>query len=473
MLPQKIVFVDLETTGGSLKGDRVVEVGVVKVVEGKVVKTFNSLLDPNCYFPPEIQRLTGISTADLEGAPSFYQISDELFDILDDAVFVAHNVRFDYSFLKNEFRRLNVNFAPKHFCTVKLSRTLFPQYRHHNLDSIMERFNFECERRHRALDDAKLLWDFYQKIQEIFSEEEIEKAINLGLKKPTVPINLDLEVLNNLPEKSGVYIFYGQSGAPLYVGKSINIRKRVLSHFSSDHVSSTEMKIAQQICDIETIKTNGELGALILEAELVKKLQPLYNRKLRMSHNMVVIKKRINKDGFCEAIFEGIQSLKLEEIGEVLAVAKSIKRAKEFLVKLSKDNQLCPKLLNLEKTKGACFDYRLGKCNGACISKEKPVDFNLRFDQSFQKTKFQQWPFSQPVVIEEVDEELGSREVFLIENWCCIAKAKIEEDCKNLELLETNFDLDNYRILQSYLRSPRAHGIKTISLETFQNQFNQ
>src|SRR5207248_1512466 len=149
-------------------------------------------------------------------------------------------------------------------------------------------------RRHRAFDDAQVLWEFYQIAQKQCPEDSFLSAVNAALKKPSLPINIPANMLDVIPEKPGVYIFYGQQGTPLYVGKSINIKERVLSHFASDHSSPKEMKISQQIESIETITTAGELGALVKESILVKKLQPLYNRQLRITRKLVIIRKKIN-----------------------------------------------------------------------------------------------------------------------------------------------------------------------------------
>src|SRR5437868_4812001 len=168
MLPKKLAFVDIETTGGRSFYDRVLEIGILRVEENQIVKTFHSLINPQAYIPPEITLLTGITARDIENAPTFRQIKDEILETLTDCIFVAHNVRFDYGFLKNEFQRENISFKSKHFCTVRLSQILYPMHRHHNLNAIIERFNFHCEQRHRALDDAQILFEFYKKIQEQF-----------------------------------------------------------------------------------------------------------------------------------------------------------------------------------------------------------------------------------------------------------------------------------------------------------------
>ena len=174
MLPNKISFVDIETTGGSAFYDRIIEIGILRVENNELISTFHSLINPQTHLPREIELLTGITSANLEYAPTFNSLKTDILDILEGTVFVAHNVRFDYGFLKREFQRENISFSTKHFCTVRLSRLLYPQFRHHNLDSIIERFNFQCANRHRALDDAKILFDFYKKTAEYCDKMEME-----------------------------------------------------------------------------------------------------------------------------------------------------------------------------------------------------------------------------------------------------------------------------------------------------------
>jgi DNA polymerase III subunit epsilon len=210
-----LVFVDIETTGLRPTYDRIIEIGIVKVINGEIVQKFNSLINPNIHLPAEIIQITGITTSDLENAPSWRLVQDEVLELLKDAIFVAHNARFDYGFIKNEFRRSNLSFSTKPLCSAKLSRALFPRFRRHNLDSLIERFNLDCTNRHRAYDDAHVIYQFFKSLDENFDKPRLFKTIEGQLKKPSLPQNLKQSDLDNLPEKPGVYIFYGSSGAPL------------------------------------------------------------------------------------------------------------------------------------------------------------------------------------------------------------------------------------------------------------------
>lgn len=463
MLPANISFIDIETTGTSSFYDRIIEIGILRVENNNLVRSFHTLVNPQKYLPREIELLTGINATDLENAPTFREIKEEILEIISDSYFVAHNVRFDYGFLKTEFKRENITFKQKHFCTVKLSRLLYPSFSHHNLDSIIERFRFECTNRHRAYDDAKVLFDFYKKVQNEFPEDVVLHAINKSMKKPSVPLRIDHSVLEDLPENPGVYIFYGDSDMPLYVGKSKNIKDRVLSHFSSDIRSSTEMNISQQITNIETIPTAGELGALLQESKLIKTLLPLYNKRSRIKQELFAIKSKVNKDGYKEAYIEPISTVSLDQTGigdkkndTFLGFFRSRRQAKEYLSQISKKHLLCEKLLSLQKTKSSCFSYSLGRCKGACLGEDKPLLYNLRFITAFASSVIKPWPYKGPVIIEEKSID-GNTEYFLIHKWCYLGNVVVDEyEVKKEEKIDKLvFDLDTYRILRQFINNPQ------------------
>lgn len=466
MLPKKIAFVDIETTGCSLVRNRVIEIGVLRVENNKLVDTFQTLVNPDTYLPPEIVDITGITSKDLENAPRFSSIKRDLMDILKDCTFAAHNVRFDYGFLKNELRRESISFRSRHFCTCRLSQKLYPQYRRHNLTTLIERFNFSCQNRHRAFDDAKILWDFYQKIQEEFSPEVLESTFKTILKRPSTPPRIDEKVLDDLPESPGVYIFYGDTQTPLYVGKSVNIKERVLNHFVNDATLPGEMKIAQQVTSIQTYETVGELGALFKEAELIKELTPIYNKKLRNKRSLIAITAQKDESGYLTAKIEPLTSPNQVNPTKTLGIVRTKKSAKELLQNVAKENALCLKLLGLEKTKSQCFAYSLGQCKGACLKKEPPLIYNLRFETAFIKTRIRPWPFKGPILIEETNEINGISEGHIIDNWSYKGKIIYREGMKDIKWNKENaFDLDSYNIIRQALRSKKGLKIREITVE--------
>jgi DNA polymerase III subunit epsilon len=182
MLTSKLAFVDIETTGLKSSYHRIIEIGIVIVEKNHIIKTYESLINPQTDVPREIGMITGITASDLETAPTFRQIKEEILETITDCIFVAHNVQFDYGFLTHEFKRENVLFDPPYLCTVQLSRLLYPQYRHHNLDALIERHNLTCKKRHRALDDATAIFHLYKKIQSETSREKLQNVLAVCLR---------------------------------------------------------------------------------------------------------------------------------------------------------------------------------------------------------------------------------------------------------------------------------------------------
>lgn len=436
MLPKNLAFVDIETTGISPTRDRVIEIAILRVENGKLVHTFESLINPQAHVSPYIQSITGINPYELESAPLFETISADIEEALRECIFVAHNVRFDYSFIQSEFARMEKKFSMQKFCTVKLSRSLFPRFKHHDLDSVTKRFNIEIESRHRAMGDAKAIWQFFDMVKSSIDEKKFTRALDFSLKRPSAPPAISEKILNDLPETPGVYIFSNEVGTVIYVGKSINIRDRVLSHFAQNTLS-TDFQICQQTHHIEAIQTKSELGALIKEANLVKTLNPVYNRQLRRKRLITAIFKTVNESGYETVQIENVNKLTHEDTNRVLGIFKSKRQAINFLRRVTKEHSLCPKILGLETRQLAgCMHYQFGWCFGACKDLEMPLKYNLRFLNAFYKSRIDPWPYGGPIAIK--DHDLTSdEEIFVINNWC---------------LENQDFDYDIYKILRRYLR---------------------
>ncbi len=230
------------------------------------------------------------------------------------------------------------------------------------------------------------------------------------------------------------------------------------------------MKLCQQTVDIEAIKSSGELGALLLESNLVKKLQPLYNRVLRRSRRLVVLKKSKNKEGYETVQMEHLESIQPEEISDVLGLFRSNAQAKKFLNEKVDQFGLCPRLLGLEKGKGSCFSHQIRKCRGACIGLDSPLQFNLRFLQAFHERKIKAWPFDGPILIEEKQDEHEEGNAFLVDQWCLIGKIEYNTESYDFRREEFVFDHDSYKILLKYLlNSKNRTRIKKITKADLKN----
>ncbi len=458
LLDEPYVCVDVETDGMNYTHGHVIEVAAIRVENGKIVREFTTLINPGVSIPYFITNLTGITTHDVQDAPSFADIAQELIGIMDGATFVAHNVRFDYSFLKQEFRRAGIDFEPKQLCTVKLSRKLYPEHASHKLSSLIERHGFAYTERHRAYDDAHVLWQFLTLAQRQFDYDILHEAISHQIKRPSLPKHLDVEVVNSLPTSHGVYMFDDEKGMPLYIGKSVNIRRRVLSHFTRDSEEYREFKIAQSVHAIRFESTGGEMEALLLEAHLIKTEQPLYNRRLRRVRMLTALRRQTNSDGYITIVTDQLTTVTPDQFDTILALYDKRGAAKTSLLTTVKTFDLCPKLCGLEKAKGACFSYQLGRCKGACIGKESSDTYNRRLLLAFEHKRIQSWPYDGPVIVYESQSDSVVRSGFIVDQWSIIGKITQEEDyAPVVTRYEAIFDYDAYKILRAFMTQRGAN----------------
>lgn len=446
-------IVDTETTGTSPAYNRIIEIGIVRVEKGKVVETFQSLVNPECEIEPVIESVTGISAAELSRAPLFGDVADRVSDLLHGAVFVAHNVRFDYGFVRNEFKRLNRRYSARCLCTVTLSRKLYPEFIHHDLSSLIERYGLTCEQRHRAMPDAMAAFDFIRSVKTREGDERLNWGVQAAMEG-AVPGQLDREAIRALPDGPGVYLFYGPRNELLYVGKSKNIRRRVVSHFSLSPSSGKELSICGQTCAVEARTTAGELGALLLESRLIKDLQPIHNRVARLKRKLVVMRKHQTREGYAAGDLQNVEVVNPWEVEGLLTVFKNRTQARETLVTMAREYELCHKLLGLEKTSSCCFQYHLHRCHGACVGEEDPGEYNARFEAAFAERKLHAWPFPSGILIEEKGDDEKEGEAFLVDQWCLVSSVRFTDDGFRDVLSGANtFDYDSYKILLRYLRN--------------------
>lgn len=466
MYDRPLVFLDLETTGATATHDRITEVGIVEVENGRFVREWSSLVNPGMSIPPAIQSLTGISNAMVAGAPRFEEIAREVWNAIDGRVLVAHNARFDYGFLKNEFKRLGKTFSAPVLCTVKLSRKLFPQHPRHNLDSLMMRHGIDCEARHRALGDARVLWQLAQHWREDPGEATVLEATAKLLKTATVPAGLPDNAFEHIPEGPGVYLFYGERDVPLYVGKSIKLRTRVMSHFSGDHRVTKDMRIAAEVKRIDWVETAGELGALIEEARLVKKLSPVHNRQLRRAAELCAWHWPAQAAATPPQLVSA-RDLAGGEFRDLYGLFRSRRTAIEALRELATEHQLCHGLLGLEKRSGPCFAYQIRRCRGACAGIETAEAHALRLAAALAKLRVRAWPFPGRIGIRETAAGGERCELHVLDQWCHLGTVRSEEELRELQdgLPRPLFDLDTYKILTRYLLSGK-HRPQIIPLHT-------
>jgi DNA polymerase-3 subunit epsilon len=461
MFNESVVYVDIETSGSPADRAEIIEIAVIRMDNNRVTKELKTLVRPSHPLPYWITNLTGIKDNDLVDAPYFEEIASDLIEILDGAIFIAHNVRFDYSFIKKQLEHSGYKFNPKLLCTVRLSRKLYPNNKGHSLEKIIQRHNIKVSSRHRAYDDAKAIKDFTELVFIEHGKDKFKQTVSELLKTKTLPSNLKDSSVKDLNDSPGVYIFEDDKGIPIYIGKSINIKSRVRSHFSESARDGKEMKISMNTHNVRVIETDSEIEALLLESKLVKEHLPIYNRQLRRKTNHYGIVKHLDDEGYYNFSIKILSEEDIKDSKNIYGIYSNKNKAKKATEDKLRTFDLCPKLLGLEKCKDACFYLQLKRCRGACINKESVDLYNVRVEIAFQKSKMENWPYDSPVI---VDFENGNGVV--IDNWIILGYVSFFEDGTHAyNRQESVFDVDSYRILRNYInRFKGSVKIKSFSL---------
>jgi DNA polymerase-3 subunit epsilon len=383
--------IDIETTGGRPERDKITEIAILLHDGEKVIQRYCKLINPRCKIPSQITQLTGISDDMVRDAPYFYEVAKEIIELTKDAVFVAHNVRFDYGFVKAAFADLGYNYQRKTLCTVRLSRDTFKGLPSYSLGRLCESLGIQLNNRHRALGDAEATAILLGKIFENKQVDDPDWMQN-ETKKTSIPPLLPEATLNNINEGiTGVYYFHDQLGNVIYVGKAIDIKKRILQHFAlTAKGSRSSIQLKSEIADISYESTGSELVALLLESDEIKRIKPLYNVMQKRSRAIPYygIFSQYDAYGYVTLNIE-----KLKEGSEPISTADNLASAREQLYRMIERYNLCLTKCNLHALGGPCFDYQLHKCKGACISKEDADAYNQRAFEAIRKYSFQSESF--------------------------------------------------------------------------------
>ena len=377
-------IVDIETTGGFAKRHKITEVAIYIHDGTQVVDSWSSLVNPSHHLPGYIIGLTGITPGMLTDAPAFKELASKIYELLKDHIFVAHNVHFDYSFLKKELQDAGYTLNCKKLCTVRLSRKLLPGLRSYSLGNITSHLKIKIHERHRAGGDAKATAVMFDKLLKMDRNGAIAQLLKKTNKEMRLPSMISEEQFEALPEKAGVYYFLNQHKEVIYVGKAKNIQKRISGHFSGKGGSWSNQNIRNQICDIKYELTGNEFVALILESLEIKRLWPKYNSSQKNDRLLWGLFYFEDQSGYIRLAINkqmpGMQPVKS---------FKSHSEGWHFLQEKVKEFMLCSRLSGLHKVPAACYDHAAGNCKGACIQEEKPAEYNLRINQFFDNLNHQ------------------------------------------------------------------------------------
>ncbi|MEM9920330.1 MAG: exonuclease domain-containing protein [Bacteroidota bacterium] len=403
-------IIDVETTGGRAARDKITEIGIVLFDGEKVLETYESLINPERAIPANISRITGITDEMVAESPKFYEVAKKIVTMTEGAIFVAHNVRFDYNFIREEFKRLGYTYTRRQLDTVRLSRTSFPGLRSYSLGNLIKHFGIKVDRRHRALDDAIATTDILGRIlRQDPAEENIKMLVNRGIRESQLPENITIEKLHQLPEECGVYYFYDINKELIYIGKSINIKHRVMQHFTNKNSKGT--KINQSVHDISYEITGSELVALLQESHEIKQHHPRINRAQRQRNFNWVMLYYTNKEGYLCLEIKRMGPKKQREMAIVYAFPSQLS-AKSALNRLVEEYQLCQCLCNIDHTGTPCFSYHIHKCKGACVEVESAEAYNARVHKAIERVGLD---FDESFIILDEGRSKEEKAVILVE----------------------------------------------------------
>ncbi|MBN1599268.1 MAG: GIY-YIG nuclease family protein [Bacteroidales bacterium] len=442
-------IVDIETTGGSPVNEKITEIAIYIHDGNKIVGEYSTLINPEKKILYHITSLTGISNEMVAGAPRFFEVAKEIVELTDNCIFIAHNVSFDYHFIRNEFKRLGYNYKRDKLCTVQLSRKLIPGLQSYSLGRLCKHLGITINDRHRASGDTLATVKLFEYLMAINNNINLIHNDLLGIDKIDLHPKFDLSKLKNLPEEPGVYYFFNDKQQLIYIGKSKNIRMRILSHFRN-FTSKKSIEMRNEIVEIDYEKTGNELIALLKESHEIKKYKPLYNRAQRRALSQYGLYTYIDNAGYIRFSLEKNK----EKNGMPLCSFSNQKSGRNFIEVQIEKYDLCQKLCGLYNSSGACFHYDIAMCKGACIGLESFDKYNNRANKLINSLRYHDDSYliigdgrtvdEIAVVAVECGKYLGYG---YIDKEC--TKGNKEELFESIAIFEDNRDVQ--QILRNYL----------------------
>ena len=451
-------ILDIETTGGKYNEEGITEIAIYKFDGHQIIDQFCSLVNPERNIQPFVVNLTGINNQMLQNAPKFHEVAKRIIEITDNCTIVAHNAQFDNRILSTEFDRLGYPFEKNMLCTVELSKKLIPDLPSYSLGKLVRSLGIPITDRHRAQGDAKATVELFK----LLLEKDIEKVIisdtiKKGSKRQLAPKLLD--IIEAAPTTIGVYYMHRKNGKIIYVGKSTNIKKRLIQHFTDDNKKSK--KIQLEVVSVSYEGTGNNLIAQLKESQEIKKLKPIFNHALKTSIFQSQLYSYMDDNGYVNLRIEKVP-MEQEEEKKIITTFTNYQQAKSLLYKITDEFHLCQKLNHLEKTEGACFNHGLKTCHGACIELETPIDYNTRVQKFIEKSSYE---FDDMLLIDK-GRSIQEHSVILIKNGTYRGYGffNLNFQINNPEVLKSIINpmennRDTQHIIQSYLRKNKVQKI--------------
>lgn len=369
----EFAIVDIETTGGSPRGGGITEIAVLIHDGETIVNEWQTLINPQMNIPSYITGLTGIDNSMVRNAPTFEDIADELWELLEDRVFIAHSVNFDFGFIREAFLKIGKDLNSQKLCTVRLSRKVFPGLSSYSLGRICENQKIPILARHRAMGDARataLLFD--RMIKE--RQDVVLSSLKRNTGEAFLPPHFPLAKFKQIPESCGVYYMLNSKGKVIYVGKALNIRERFKGHFSGQVLPQLKQQLKAEVVDLQWQLTGSEFMALLFETLEIKRLWPSYNSAMKLPKTLWGLFHYQDGSGYYR-----FQVAKVTKNLRPLESFFSAEEANQFLKTGIETYQLCQKLSGLRKV--TCSIIQDQSCLGACKSAETPESYNARVEE--------------------------------------------------------------------------------------------
>ncbi|MFI5162440.1 MAG: exonuclease domain-containing protein [Sphingobacteriales bacterium] len=373
-------IVDIETTGGHASANGITEVAICLHDGKKVTQRYTTLVNPKMDIPVYIRALTGISNEMVQDAPPFEDVAADIYHLLHGKIFVAHNVNFDFSFIRHHLGTAGYDLQSNKLCTVRLGRKILPGLPSYSLGKLCHYLGIDNESRHRAMGDAEATATLFSLLLESDTGNHIPDALKQRSKEQVLPPNLPKEDVINLPYTPGVYYFHNQKGKVIYVGKARNIKKRVTSHFSGNNAGYQRQEFLRNIHHISFQDCGTELVAFVLEAIEIKRLWPQYNRSLKRFDHAFGLFAFEDQRGYLRLAVD-----KRRKMTAPLYTCNSLLDGRNLLMRLIDEFELCPKLCFIQTNHGACLGINGPIC--ACEGIENPEAYNQKVQWAIDKLK--------------------------------------------------------------------------------------
>lgn len=400
-------IIDIETCGGKFefRKGRITEICILVHDGLQVIEKFTTLINPECYISPLYTKLTNITNEMVADAPKFHEVAKKILELTEDKIFIAHNVGFDYGFIRDEFKSMGYNFRRETLCTVRLSRKLIPNRISYSLGHLCASLGIEIHGRHRAEGDAVATAQLFDLLLNLKSRHPQYK--NVGVDEIMVRRidKIKEYILKKLPEECGVYYFLNKDQEIIYVGKSKNAYNRALSHFNTSEQKGKKM--LNELYNVDFVPTGSELIALLMEAEEIKKHKPKFNRMRKASEFTHNIDYWTDKNGIIN-----FKIVSQEESESPLLSFNTYTTARERLESLIEEQTLCLRYCGLTSEESICFNHQIKTCNGICCGEEDKEEYNKRANKILDKYLFKDQNF----LIVEPGRNENERAVVLIEN---------------------------------------------------------